>query len=552
MEEPLNPLSESASNDEIPENISEIQGVETENSLNDELFPNKSNSKKASDEDKRLGGSPPLKTIIILSIGPLISQLTGALYGIINTLWISKAVGDSGLTAISTYNNFDTIGRSFAFFLQVSASAKISALFGSGKKAEATQVFSDLLRLTIVCGIISPGVFLPLTKITARWFGATEDIVELGYNYIFPNLMSTIVPCIYLLCCGCLQAEGRSWLFSIVQVISLVSNMIAFAPFFLFVCHSGIAGVAYSTISAEIIPGIVLLILFYRHKFSTKPKFSELLHKFSPHTWTAVKIGLSQLIYQFSLAIPGILIRKLFGLASSDSQMWNDVMAGFNTYCRFWGLIMSVPNAMTIGFVPAGSYAYAAHRNHRFIRLLFHESWIAISWSLLSMIFTVGIPKYMCMVFSTSPGYLKWGEIIVRNATYASFALPVSLIVTSILQSQQKGNLATILSILTQLLPLPMFSLIFFFTDKKNVPRLMYAYPLANVFAMLVSIPFLIIAIKDIWRDKDESDKYKIPELEESVDDLNKITTQDEGFKDIPSEELSAEKVKEDSLPNEL
>ncbi|OHS97894.1 MatE family protein [Tritrichomonas foetus] len=466
------------------------------------------NGKKMSEEDIRLGGSPPLKTIVILSIGPLISQITGAMYGIINTVWISKAIGDNGLTAISTYNNFDTIGRAFAFFLQVASSAKISSLFGAGLKNEASQVFSDLLRLTIVCGIISPGVFLPITKLAARWFGASEDIVSLGYEFIFPNMMSTIVPCVYLLCCGCLQAEGRSWLFSIVQVSSLVSNMVIFAPFFLFACKSGIAGVAYSTICAELIPGVILTVLFYMGKFSIKPHPSDLLKKFSVHTWPAVKIGFSQLLYQLSLALPGLLIRKFFGVACGDDRtMWNDIMAGFNTFCRFWTLIMAVPTAMTIGFVPAGSFAFAAQRNYRFIRLLLHSSWIAITWTLFSMIFTVGIPRIICLAFSSTEGYLEWGEVIVRRATLCAFALPVSIIVTAVLQSQQKGNLATVLSFLTQLCPIPLFSTILFFTAKHDVARLMYCYPLSNVFSCLISLPFLYFAIRKLLKfSKEDKD----------------------------------------------
>ena len=68
-------------------------------------------------EDLRLGGSKPLKTIFKLSIGPLLSQVTNGLYGVITTIWISKACGDDGLSAVSTMNAFDGIGRGFGFFL---------------------------------------------------------------------------------------------------------------------------------------------------------------------------------------------------------------------------------------------------------------------------------------------------------------------------------------------------------------------------------------------------------------------------------------------------
>ena len=70
-----------------------------------------------SDEAKRLGSRPPLKTLAILSVGPLISQITSSMYGIVNTVWVSKAIGEKGMTAVSTYLVFDSIGRAFGFFL---------------------------------------------------------------------------------------------------------------------------------------------------------------------------------------------------------------------------------------------------------------------------------------------------------------------------------------------------------------------------------------------------------------------------------------------------
>lgn len=152
------------------------------------------------EEDIRLGGKPPLQTICLLSVGPLISQLTNALYGIVNSIWISKAIGDSGLTAISAYANFDIIGRAFASYLQVSVTTKISSLFGEGLNNEATQVMSDLLRFSFLFALIPPSIFIPLSKIAVKWFGADDEIVNLGFKYIVPNLSLSIIPCIFLIC----------------------------------------------------------------------------------------------------------------------------------------------------------------------------------------------------------------------------------------------------------------------------------------------------------------------------------------------------------------
>jgi Na+-driven multidrug efflux pump len=463
-----------------------------------------------SEEAQRLGGRDPLPTLVVLSVGPLISQITGALYPIVNTVWVAQTLGDPGITAISTYLNFDAISRGFAFFLQVGASSRISQLVGANTGSEANQVFSDLLRFAIICeGLIA--CFLPLAPVTARWFGADPDIVALGYQYISPNLLGGIVPTMFLLCCGALQAEGRSWLFMGVQICSMILNMLVFSPFFLFVCKTGISGVSYSGLAADFVPGVVLLVLFYRGKFTVKPELSGLLKKPSPETWPAMKVGFSQLVYQLSLAIPGALVRKYMGMSAPDQQTFNDALAGFNVGCRFWTLTLCVTNAICIGFLPAASFAGGAKRFRRVLVLLMHATWISIAWSLLSMALTLGMPKLLCRLFTSSPGVIDWGVQIMRTANIVAFVLPIPLIANALLQALQLGGTSTAFCVATQTLPLPIVSTAIFYTDKDNLERLFWSYPAQYLVSFCVAIPFAIYGVRKIWNRPDDVDLAPIP-----------------------------------------
>ena len=90
-----------------PDNSKNIAGtdidgnVESLNESTEEKIEDVSEVSKPSgltDEDIALGMKPPLKTLLILSIGPFVSQLTQALFGLIDTMWIEKALGDKGVT----------------------------------------------------------------------------------------------------------------------------------------------------------------------------------------------------------------------------------------------------------------------------------------------------------------------------------------------------------------------------------------------------------------------------------------------------------------------
>lgn len=516
--------------DELLPNVDEASNVSLDPSSQAELDSNQLATefpkKELTEEDIRLGGKPPLKTICYLSAGPLVSQFTSALYGIVNTIWISKAIGDKGLSAIALYQNFDFLGRAFALFFQVSAATKIASLFGESLYNEASQVFVDLLRFSLFFAVAVPACFIPLSKICVRWFGADEEITNFGFEYIVPNLALTIIPCIFLIGCGTLQAEGRSWIFSLTQVIALCLNMFVFCPLFLLGFKMSIAGAAYATGLAEIIPGIMVVALFFFGKFGIKPKFAQFKNRISPHSWESLKLGAAQLVLQVSYCIPGLIVRKLFGLSTeNDPEVFNSIMAAYNTFNRVWLIELAVPNAINVAFIPAAAYANGAKRYMRVVWLLVHALWISIIWCALSMILTVGLPIPVAKIFSDTPDYLYWCKKILVNGNLASFINEVPGIITSLLQAMKLGNQATILSIIVQLLPIPVIAILLYITDKHNVPRLIYCYPLQTVFGTLVSIPFVVFPLRRLLKQRHNDNSN---EEQPTIKDGNELETIDE------------------------
>jgi Na+-driven multidrug efflux pump len=142
-----------------------------ENPLNPEeesTFEPENAGEQDTAKHERLAGKSPLQTFLTLSFGPLMSQISGSLYGSINSIWISRALGEIALTSIAAANSFDNIGRAFGYLLSVASSSKISALFALGEDAEALQVICDLLRTALIFGIIIPAIRCPIESITVK------------------------------------------------------------------------------------------------------------------------------------------------------------------------------------------------------------------------------------------------------------------------------------------------------------------------------------------------------------------------------------------------
>ena len=448
----------------------------------------------------RLAGRPPLKTILILMIGPIFSQVSGALYGIINSIWVSKAIGELGLSALATEMTLEGIGRSFGYFLMVAASTKISQLFGQGKQDEASQVICDLLRFSIICGAIVPAIIIPSHQSLCEWFGASEETTKLGFDYILPLAAFAVFTCINLSCQGFLQAEGRTLLIGFIDLGALAVACGGICPFLLYVVKSGINAASISTVCVDAIPGIILTILYFKGVFGIKPKLSQLLKPFSKHTYSALLVGLSQLISNLASYIPGIPIRNLIGLSCGDSYHYDLAMAGFNVICRYAQILAAVIIAITTGFIAPASYAHAAGDNMRYLKLSFHAGWLAFAWSILTTIFSFAIPREISMIFGSGEEYLSYATPMLRNGNALGFIRWVQFNSQAMLQAFQLGGRAMIVSTLSNFVSNIGFAYLLYYTNKHDVIRLMWVYPCSLAFGFVVGIVFLAPPLYKVYK----------------------------------------------------
>lgn len=472
-----------------------------------------SQAHKNAEEIYRLAEKPPLITLLTLMIGPIVSQITGTLYGIINSIWISKKLGEVGLSAMATEITLEGIQRAFGFFLMISASTKISQLFGQQHFDEASQVVCDLLRMTLVCGAIVPAVILPAHGPMCKWFKASSQATKLGFDYILPLCACSIFTCINLCCQGFLQAEGRTLLIGMIDLISLVLACAGICPFCLYVLNAKTSSAAIATVLADGIPGICLTILYFRGKFGIKPKLNQLLKPFSKHSWPAMLVGLSQLVSNLSGCIPGIFIRNLIGLSCENEHMYDIAMSSFNVICRVYSIASCICIAVVTGFIPAASYAHASKNDKRFFKLSFHACWINLVWCCLVTILALTIPRQIASIFGSDPEYLDSAEPSLRNSNYAGVVRWIGFNSQGMLQSLQNGTLAMIVSVMSNFIGFLLFAYLLYYTNKHNVIRLMLLYSYTLIFGAVIGVALLAYPLyklgKKSQNEENENKKRK-------------------------------------------
>ena len=476
------------------------------------------------DEQKRLGAFPPLRTLGNQTFGPLCSQVVTALYSIVNSFWISHTIGPDGLTATGAVSLLEALNNAFGLYLSACVSSRISYLFGQKRKDECAQVFVDIIRISWIFSICLPIIMLNICKPITKWFGADEHIREMGFQYMIPVSGCTICYEMYQVCCGLLQSEGHSTIYGICQVCSLVMNMACFDPLFLIAFKMPIWGASLASIIASTIPMIILMILIFRGTFAVKPHPRMFCQKFSPETRSALKVGLSSLMELLSANLPDVVIQKYLGESANRIGQYNEVISAWNVLIKLYNFIICVNNALAQGLLPTASYSFGANRLRRVRTLSLHALWIGTLWNAFCEAIILPNGKALAKIWVKEDEFVHWANDFFHHSLYAVFLTMFRFASVTTLQSCKMVLTATIQSICTLLLPIPLFSTILYVTDNSDPARLVYAFIITDCATFVICSIVAIIKLrflfrKDLPKDvvfRDEMMKNKTPDEKEN------------------------------------
>ena len=347
----------------------------------------------------------------------------------------------------------------------------------------------------------------------------------MAFDYMIPLSCGSCSSLLYLTASGFLNAEGRSYISGFISVSSSILNLGFLCPLFLLNLKVGIKGVALASMLSEGSAGILILVLYFRGKFTVKPKLSQLLNRFSSETWSALRVGLSSLAQSVSLEIPGILLRKLIGLAcGGDTEKVANALSGLYILLRYLKITNAVVLAVSTGYVPAASYSYAGFMYNRWLYLSIYTLLIAIGWGLLTTILSWSVPKQISFIFSKDESLLEYSIPMLKYGNGLGFFSFSRFVIPSILQSLLMGIRATFLSLSSQLAGMLAFSYIMYLAYSRDPPKIVWCMSLSYALGVIVGIFFLWKPVKDILKARKEErvDRIELPTIVNEKEEENR------------------------------
>lgn len=476
--------------------------ITAENNSNENLFnqSEKQEDEGNNDEDIRLGSRKPLATLIILSIGPIISQIFSSLFGVFNSLWITKTIGSQGLEVFGAIFIVDFIQIGFAQYLMISINIRISYLYGLKAKEKCGQLYVDFLRLAIVFGALTAAIILPITKPLTKWLGASERLSNLCIQYMIPASSLSCLTYLYTIGCGVLQAEGRPFLFCLAQICTFILNICIFDPIILWLFKPHIWGCTLATAFSQFIVGSVLHFFIFRGKFALRPTSKMFCSKFSSETGQALLVGIPELVMELSLSVPLIMAQKYIDKASKARHIYDECTQAWGLTQRLYTFVEAMELGFVFGYLPAASYAFGASRYRRVLKLTLHLVWII---TLLSSIFAYTIVifvKPISAIWNSDEAFLDAAVRMVPVIFYAMPLVGLAYMAPALLEAMQKATTATLLSILSLLVTPMAVASILHFTRKDDPFRVMLMYPISDCITAVYYILFTLKPFITLYR----------------------------------------------------
>lgn len=413
----------------------------------------------------------------------IVMMVFTSIYGVVDGFFISNYVGKEPFAAINLIMPFIMILGGFGFMIGTGGSALVSKSMGENKKEEANKIFTLMVLVTFILGIVLTVLGIIFVRDIAYLFKADEDMIDDCVLYGRVVLIFNSAFMIQNVFQSFFVTAEKPKLGLIVTVIAGCTNMVLDA-LFIAVFKWGVFGAAFATGISQLVGAVLPIIYFSTPNSSllrfTKPKIDiKAILK-------ACGNGSSELMSNISSSLVSIVynIQLMKYIGSNGVAAYGTIM-----YVQF--IFIAIFVGYAIGSAPIIGYNYGAE-NHQELKNIFKKS-ILINASLGIVMLILA----ECLSVPLSKVFVGYDEELFELTVHAfrlfAFAFlfaGFNIFVSSFFTALNNGVISAIVSFLRtlvfQLASVVLLPIII------GVDGIWWAISIAEVLAFVISLIFVI------------------------------------------------------------
>lgn len=454
-----------------------------------------------------LGTGSVKKLLFQLAVPAIASQIINLLYNIVDRMYIGhiEGVGKLALTGVGVCLPLILIITAFAALVSMGGAPRASIFLGKGDKESAEKTLGNCTSLLLIVSLILTIIFFFFAEPLLLLFGASENTISYGVEYMKIYSLGTIFVQCTLGLNAFISAQGFSKTSMLSVLIGAVLN-IALDPVFIFGFKMGVSGAALATIISQAV-SMVWVVVFLTGKKTTlhiKLKNMRLSKKIVA---PCVALGLSPFIMQSTESLLAVCFN------SSLLKYGGDIAVGTMTILTSIMQFSSLPlMGLTQGAQPIISYNYGA-RNAKRVKEAFKLLIIScIGFSVLMWALVMIFPKAFILIFNNDPELLQFASRALRIYMAVSFLMGIQNACQQTFLALGNAKTSLFLALLRKiilLIPL-IYILPPFFADKTSA--VFMAEPVADFLAVTTTCIMFAKEFKKAMNEisgKEETKKIK-------------------------------------------
>lgn len=425
--------------------------------------------------------------------------MVASLYNIVDQIFIGRGIGINGNAATNVAFPLTTICVSISLFLGLGGASIYSISLGQGNKKKAADMIGNTIVLSMAFSLIFSIVVRVFVKKFMIMFGATQEVLQYAIDYtsitsigFIPFVFSTVMSHI-------IRADG-SPKYSMFSVLIGAAVNIILDPIFIFKFNMGISGAALATIIGQFISFFITLRYVFKFKNITFNRYS--FNLYSENVLKIFSLGASGGINQFSMMIVQITMNNVLSYYGALSIYGGNIpLAVSGIIAKINMLIMAFIIGSGQGSQPIIGFNYGAKNYDRVIETYKLTVSITTTVALISFLIFQIFPRQVVSIFGDgSELYFQFAERYMR--VYMALMIvngiqPVSGTFFTSIGKAFKGAFIAMTRQLLFLLPL-----IIILPRIFGIDGIMYAGPIADGIALIVTIIFVSLEIKKIKKLK--------------------------------------------------
>lgn len=434
----------------------------------------------------------PIKTLLItMALPMMISMLVQALYNIVDSIFVSR-LSEDALTAVSMAFPMQNLMIGLGSGIGVGTNALLSRALGEKKPEKASQIAMHGIFLSL-CGYLLL-VILGLTIVRPYFVlqDASPVIEEYGVQYMSIVMCASFGMFAQFIFERLLQSTGKTIYTMFTQGTGAIINIIL-DPIMIFGLFGmpkfGIAGAAIATVIGQIVAAIMALIF----NLTVNKEITLRLKNLRP----SLKV-IGNILY---IGIPSII---MVGIGSIMTFSVNKILAAFTStavavfgaYFKLQSFFFMPVFGLNNGMIPIAAYNYGAKKPERVLETMKYGIIYGVSIMLLALLTLQIIPAQLLSLFNASEKMLEIGVPALRIISISFLFAGVCIIASAFFQALGNGIYSTIVSFTRQLVFL--VPLAYLFSRTGNIQMVWWAWPIAEVASITLSIIFLIIMNKKV------------------------------------------------------